>query len=52
MSTTGARREGPSGIASVVNVGTELEVLVIPVWDLDRSKTFPHPAGHARKDAL
>jgi catechol 2,3-dioxygenase-like lactoylglutathione lyase family enzyme len=40
MSTTDVRRNDTSGIASVKNVDMKLEVVVIPVSDVDRAKEF------------
>jgi catechol 2,3-dioxygenase-like lactoylglutathione lyase family enzyme len=40
MSTTDVRGNDPSGIASVKNVDMKLEVVVIPVSDVDRAKEF------------
>jgi catechol 2,3-dioxygenase-like lactoylglutathione lyase family enzyme len=40
MSTTEARNNDASGIASVKNIDTRLEAVVIPVSDVDRAKAF------------
>jgi catechol 2,3-dioxygenase-like lactoylglutathione lyase family enzyme len=40
MSTTDVRSDDASGIASVKNVDMKLEVVVIPVSDVDRAKEF------------
>jgi catechol 2,3-dioxygenase-like lactoylglutathione lyase family enzyme len=40
MSNTEASRNDASGIASIKNVDTNLEVVVIPVSDVDRAKEF------------
>jgi catechol 2,3-dioxygenase-like lactoylglutathione lyase family enzyme len=40
MSRTDVRSNDPSGIASVTNVDMKVEVLVIPVSDVDRAKEF------------
>ena len=39
MSTTEVRRDG-SGAASVATVDMKLEVIVLPVSDIDRAKNF------------
>jgi hypothetical protein len=40
MSMTDARSSDPSGVANVKNVDLKLEVVVIPVSDVDRAKEF------------
>jgi catechol 2,3-dioxygenase-like lactoylglutathione lyase family enzyme len=40
MSTTEARNNDASGIASVKNIDTRLEAVVIPISDVDRAKAF------------
>ena len=50
MSTTGVRNENATGDAFVANVDLKLEVVVIPVSDVDRSKAFYESLGW-RSDA-
>lgn len=45
MSTTEVRSSDASGMASVKNVDMKLEVVVIPVSDVDRSKEFYEKLG-------
>jgi len=45
MSTTDVRSNDASGIASVKNVDMKLEVVVIPVSDVDRAKEFHGSLG-------
>jgi catechol 2,3-dioxygenase-like lactoylglutathione lyase family enzyme len=45
MSTTDVRSSDASGIASVRNVDMKLEVVVIPVSDVDRAKEFYRRLG-------
>jgi catechol 2,3-dioxygenase-like lactoylglutathione lyase family enzyme len=45
MSTTDVRSNDASGIASVKNVDMKLEVVVVPVSDVDRAKEFYRRLG-------